>query len=259
MPDADPAWITFVSDYGLTDEFVGVCHGVIALRCPSVRVIDLNHGVARHDIRAGALALRDALAYLPVGVGLAVVDPDVGAERRAVALGTADGWTLVGPDNGLLMPAAQAAGGVVQAVDIARSPFRCQPVSATFHGRDIFSPVAAELAAGTPLAEVGDPLDPVELVRLELPSPTREGEVLVVHVLGVDRFGNLQLDAGHADLRAAVSGSDAASPFRVRRAARIGFSMSARSLTSLPVSCCCMRTPSAGWPSRSVMATPPPG
>ena len=105
----------------------------------------------------------------PTGVHLAVVDPDVGAERRAVALRLGDGRMLVGPDNGLLAPAAERGGGIVEAVDIARSPFRLEPVSATFHGRDIFAPVAAHLAAGVPLAEAGDPLDPAELVALELP------------------------------------------------------------------------------------------
>lgn len=192
--------ITFLTDYGLTDPFVGICHGVIASICPEARVIDLTHGVPRHDIRAGALALRDAVAYLPAGVGLAVVDPDVGAERRAVAVAAADGWTFVGPDNGLLRPAADATGGIVQAVDIARSPFRLEPVSATFHGRDIFSPVAARLAAGALLAEVGEPLDPEELVGLELPRPSREDGVLITHVLAVDRFGNVALDAEHEDL-----------------------------------------------------------
>lgn len=193
-------FIGFLTDYGLSDPFVGICHGVIASICPEARVIDLTHGVPRHDIRAGALALRDAVAYMPAGVGLAVVDPDVGAERRAVAVAAGDEWTFVGPDNGLLLPAAEAAGGVVQAVDIARSPFRLEPVSATFHGRDIFAPVAARLAAGTPLAGVGDPLDPAELIALELPRPARADGELITHVLGVDRFGNVQLDAGHAEL-----------------------------------------------------------
>src|SRR5437660_9297243 len=141
---SDPV-ITFLSDYGLDDHFVGVCHGVIATICPQARVIDITHGIARHDVRAGALALRSALPYVPVGVHLAVVDPDVGAQRRAVALRVSDERLLVGPDNGLLWLAADQAGGVVEAVDIARSPFRLEPVSATFHGRDIFAPVAARL------------------------------------------------------------------------------------------------------------------
>jgi S-adenosylmethionine hydrolase len=192
--------ITFLSDYGLADDFVGVCHGVIATICPQAKVIDLTHGIARHDVRAGAMILRAALPFTPVGVHLAVVDPDVGAERRAVALRAADGRLLVGPDNGLLTLAAEVGGGVVEAVDIARSKFRLEPVSATFHGRDIFAPVAAHLATGTPLEEAGEPLEPAELVLLELPRPRREGGQLVVHAVYIDRFGNVQLDAGHEDL-----------------------------------------------------------
>ncbi|HET9102321.1 MAG TPA: SAM-dependent chlorinase/fluorinase [Solirubrobacteraceae bacterium] len=200
MPDPIPPTITFLTDYGLADAFVGICHGVIATICPAARVIDLHHGIPRHDVRAGAIVLADALPYLPVGVHLAVVDPDVGAERRAVALALADGRTLVGPDNGLLMPAAEQSGGVLAAADIARSTFRLKPVSATFHGRDIFAPVAAALANGVPVAEVGDPLDPAELVRLEMPVAQMRDGVLVAHVRYVDGFGNLQLDAGHEDL-----------------------------------------------------------
>jgi len=193
-------FITFLSDYGLDDDFVGICHGVIATICPEARVIDIAHGVRRHDVRAGAVILRDALAYMPAGVHLAVVDPDVGAERRAVALRLDDDRLLVGPDNGLLWPAAQSGGGVVEAADIARSRFRLEPLSATFHGRDIFAPVAARLAAGSSLAEAGDPCDPDELVRLELPRPRVEGSTLVAHTLHIDRFGNVSLDAGHEDL-----------------------------------------------------------
>jgi S-adenosylmethionine hydrolase len=195
-----PPFVTFLSDYGLTDDFVGICHGVIARICPGARIIDLTHGVPRHDVRAGAVLLAESLAYMPADVHLAVVDPDVGAQRRAVALECADGRRLVGPDNGVLWLAAQASGGVVQAADIARSRFRLAPVSATFHGRDIFAPVAAELAAGSTVAETGDPLDPAELVTLTLPGPRRRGDALVAHVRYVDRFGNLQLNAAHGDL-----------------------------------------------------------
>lgn len=192
--------ITFLSDYGLEDDFVGVCRGVMIGICPQARFIDISHGVPRHDIRAGALILRSALAYMPVGVHLAVVDPDVGAERRAVALRLTDERMLVGPDNGLLMPAAAGAGGIVEAVDIARSPFRLEPVSATFHGRDIFAPVAGRLASGVPLAEVGEPADPAALTGLELPRPRHEAGALVAHAVYIDRFGNVQLDVGHSDL-----------------------------------------------------------
>jgi len=195
--------ITFLSDYGLQDDFVGLCHGVMAILCPEARVIDITHGIPRQDVRVGAIILADSLPYTPAGVHVAVVDPDVGARRRAVALRLGDDRLLVGPDNGLLWPAAQQAGGVVQAVDIARSTFRLEPVSATFHGRDIFAPVAARLAAGAELAEAGDPVDPRELVPLELPRPRVEDGWLVAHMLYVDRFGNVQLDAGHDDLEGA--------------------------------------------------------
>jgi S-adenosyl-L-methionine hydrolase (adenosine-forming) len=192
--------ITFLSDYGLDDEFVGVCHAVIAGICPDARVIDIAHGVPRHDVLAGAVILRGALPYLPIGVHLAVVDPDVGAERRAVALRLADDRMLVGPDNGLLSLAAKLGGGVIEAIDIARSKFRLEPVSATFHGRDIFAPVAAHLARGASLAEAGDPCDPDDLVLLDLPNPRLENGALVAHAIYVDRFGNVQLNVEHADL-----------------------------------------------------------
>lgn len=206
--------ITFLSDYGLRDDFVGVCHGVIAGICPAARVIDITHGIPRQDVRAGALALAGALPYMPAGVHLAVVDPDVGASRRAVALAFGDGRLAVGPDNGLLLEAGAACGGVVQAVDIGASPLRLQPVSATFHGRDIFAPVAAHLAAGTPLGEAGTPVDPDVLVRLELPRPAFEpGGAIGAHVLYVDGFGNAQLDVTHQDLDG--SGLSLGAPVRV--------------------------------------------
>ncbi len=200
-PMADPV-VSFLTDYGLSDAFVGVCHGVIAQGCPGARIIDLTHGVAPHDVRAGALILTRALPYLPQGVHLAVVDPGVGGPRRAVALRARDGQHLVGPDNGLLHPAALACGGVAAAVDVARSPLARTPVSATFHGRDLFAPVAAGLACGLALERVGDPIDPASLVALDLPEPYRRDGELVAHVLGSDRFGNLELDAGVAHLAA---------------------------------------------------------
>jgi S-adenosyl-L-methionine hydrolase (adenosine-forming) len=200
-PMADPApVITFLSDYGLDDDFVGICHGVIARLCPQAHVIDITHGVARQDIRRGAMILKEALPYLPAGVHLAVVDPDVGAERRAVALRTADGRFLVGPDNGLLSLAAEEAGGVLEAVDIAHSSFRLEPVAATFHGRDIFAPVAAALARGVPLAEAGEPCDPTLLLTLTLPRPRAEEGALVAHAVYIDRFGNVGLDVYHSHL-----------------------------------------------------------
>jgi S-adenosylmethionine hydrolase len=197
-----PPTLTFLSDYGLQDEFVGVCHGVIARRCPAAHVIDITHAVPRHDVRAGALALAAALPYMPAGVHLAVVDPEVGAAgrhaRRAVAVQPADpGQLLVGPDNGLLSLALGQLGGAVAAVEIGRSPERLEPVSATFHGRDIFAPVAAALAAGAPLAGVGEPLPVEDLRTLALPRAELGRDGLRMHVLHVDGFGNVTLDADH--------------------------------------------------------------
>ena len=193
--------ITFLSDYGLADEFVGVCHAVMARRCPAARIIDLTHGIARHDIRAGALALRGALPYTPAGVHLAVVDPGVGTARRAVALRAQEQERiLVGPDNGLLWPALLALGGAVEAFDVSASPERLEPVSSTFHGRDVFAPVAASICDGVTLAALGEPVDPDELVRLELPRARWDGGVLHAHVLSIDAFGNVALDADAAAL-----------------------------------------------------------
>ena len=182
--------ITFLSDYGLADEFVGVCHAVLVERCPGARIIDLTHGIPRHDVRRGALVLASALEYLPVGIHLAVVDPGVGSARRAVALRSGEGRHFVGPDNGLLTLSAAP----VQAVDISASPYRIEPVSATFHGRDLFAPVAAALCCGARLEDVGEPIDPAGLVRLDLPEATVEDGAVRAEVLGVDGFGNLTLN-----------------------------------------------------------------
>ena len=194
--------ITFLSDYGLRDEFVGVVHAVIARIAPAARVIDLTHGIPRQVVETGARVLERSLAYAPAGVHLAVVDPEVGARRRAVALRTAEEERLlVGPDNGLLLPAADRFGGVAEAVEISTSGWRLEPVSATFHGRDVFAPVAARLAAGDPLGEAGPPVEPGELVRLELSRARVEDGGLLARVVETDGFGNLALDAKLRDLK----------------------------------------------------------
>jgi S-adenosylmethionine hydrolase len=192
--------VTLLTDYGRDDDFVGVCHGVIRSIAPEVPIVDVTHGVPRFAVRHGALVMRNTLPFMPIGVHVGVVDPQVGTERRAVALGCQDGRLLVGPDNGLLSLAWQSCGGVDMAVDITHSPHRLQPVSATFHGRDVFAPVAAHLATGEELADAGTPLDPEELAVVELPEPSVEGEVLVAHALTVDGFGNAGLDVSHSDL-----------------------------------------------------------
>jgi len=191
-------FVTFLSDYGRGDDFVGVCHGVIARIAPDVRVIDLTHDVPRHDVRSAAVILRRALPFCPAGVHLVVVDPGVGGTRRAIAIRVAEeDRILVGPDNGVLWPAAERFGGIVEAVDVAHSPHRLEPVSATFHGRDLFAPVAAQLAAGAPLGAAGEPLDPDDLVKLRLPTPHVEAEHVYAHVVSTDTFGNVALDVEH--------------------------------------------------------------
>jgi S-adenosyl-L-methionine hydrolase (adenosine-forming) len=196
--------ITFLSDYGADDEFAGVCRAVIARVAPEARVIDLTHGVPRHDVRRGAIALADSLPYAPAGVHLAVVDPGVGTERRPVAVRIAtEDRVLVGPDNGLMWPAIEELGGPVEAVELSGSRFRLEPVSATFHGRDVFAPVAAAIALGAALADAGNAIEPGSLSRLVLPAARPEGGGLTVTVLYVDGYGNAALNARAEDLVAA--------------------------------------------------------
>jgi S-adenosyl-L-methionine hydrolase (adenosine-forming) len=187
--------ITFLSDYGYDDEFGGVCRAVIAGIAPEVGVIDLTHGVPRHAIRQGATILANALPYAPAGVHLAVVDPGVGSPRRALAVRVAsEDRILVGPDNGLLWPAMERLGGTVEAVDVSLSAFRLEPISATFHGRDVFAPVAAHLALGASLAEAGEEVAAASITTLEASEPAISEGRVVAHVVSVDRFGNAVLD-----------------------------------------------------------------
>ena len=191
--------VTLLTDYGRDDDFVGVCHGVIHSIHPEARIVDITHGIRRYAVRQGALVLRNTRPDMPFGVHVAVVDPQVGTERRAIALRTADSRILVGPDNGLLSLAWEQCGGVELAADVTRSPHRLEPVSATFHGRDIFAPVAAHLARGAELADAGEPLTPDELEVVDLPEPHAEEGLLVAHALVIDRFGNVGLDVDHDD------------------------------------------------------------
>jgi len=154
---------------------------------PDADIVDITHGIERYAVRQGALVLRNTLPYMPAGVHVAVVDPQVGTERRAIALRTGDGRILVGPDNGVLSLAWERCDEVEIAVDITRS----------FHGRDIFAPVAAHLAAGAELADAGDPLDPDSLERVELPEPREEDGAVVAHALVIDHFGNVGLNVDH--------------------------------------------------------------
>jgi S-adenosylmethionine hydrolase len=209
---AHAPFVTFLSDFGTSDDFAGICHGVINLICPEARVIHITHGIQPQAIGQGARVLAGAIPYLPAGVHLAVVDPGVGSERRAIALRAADGRHFVGPDNGLLIPAAEVCGGVVEAVAITNPRVMLQPVSRTFHGRDVFSPAAARLAAGMPLAELGPAIEPARLVRRSTPDHRVEGSMLHAAVQYIDRFGNIQL---------AVSAGELDGLFQVGRMAEI--------------------------------------
>ncbi len=197
--------VSFLSDFGLSDQYVGICEGVILRRCPDARVIHLTHGIDPASVALGARVLAGAMPFLPVGVHMAVVDPGVGSERRALALRSGDGRLFVGPDNGLLVPAAEASGGITEAVHITNPAHMLEPVSHTFHGRDIFAPAAGSLAAGLVLAELGDAVDPGSLTRASTPGFDLDGTALRVSVQHVDRFGNVQLSAAPADLGATFS------------------------------------------------------
>jgi S-adenosylmethionine hydrolase len=192
--------ITFLSDFGLEDDFVGTCHGVMKVIAPEVEVLDITHGIQRHGVLQGAIVLANTLPYLPKGVHLAVVDPGVGSGRRGLALRSGDGRLFVGPDNGLLVPAAEKLGGIEAAHEITNEQYVLDHVSATFHGRDVFSPVSAHLAGGVALEDVGPKIELDSLVRLEVPKPDVTHRRIRASCLYVDRFGNMQLNLTRKNL-----------------------------------------------------------
>jgi S-adenosylmethionine hydrolase len=193
--------ICFLSDFGLGDDFVGTCKGVMLSIAPGVAVIDLAHEVPGFEVEAGAEILQHATRYMPEDtVYVAVVDPGVGTERRAVALRAESGALLVGPDNGLLVPAAKALGGISEAVMLTEGRYHVHPVSNTFHGRDVFSPVAAHLAAGVELSKVGEAADPSSLVRLDLPGAEEITSAGVsAKIISIDRYGNARLSVSQEE------------------------------------------------------------
>jgi S-adenosyl-L-methionine hydrolase (adenosine-forming) len=199
--------IVFCTDYGTADEYVGVCHGVIARIAPDARVIDLSHAVPRQDVLRGSLTIGRAAPYMPDdAVYVGVVDPGVGSDRRAIAVLALRGPILVGPDNGLLSLAWEALGGPRSAVEIENPAVMVHPVSTTFHGRDVFAPAAAHLANGLRLEELGSRIDVAGLTTLEMPGPMIAHGALGTRVIGVDGFGNVQLNARPEDLDAAGLG-----------------------------------------------------
>ncbi|HJR95225.1 MAG TPA: SAM-dependent chlorinase/fluorinase [Gaiellaceae bacterium] len=194
-------FITFLSDFGLKDDFVGTCHGVIKRIAPEAQIIDITHGIPPTAILQGALVLANTIGFMPVGVHLAIVDPGVGGPRRALALRDTEGRVYVGPDNGLLLPAASRA-GIEDVHELANPAYALESISRTFHGRDLFAPAAAHLATGVPLAELGPPVDAEGLVRLDIPTPGIDGRGIRATLLYVDSFGNIALNLDRDDVAA---------------------------------------------------------
>ena len=215
MPATRP--IVFETDFGLGNEWVGLCHAVIARIAPESSVIDLSHLVRPLDVAGGARLLADSLPYLPEdAILLAVVDPNVGRDRDIV-VEAADGRLLVGPDNGLLSPAWSAAGGATRAVDVTAPDVIIEPVAPSLHARDVLCPAAAHLAAGAPLEQMGPPLEPSSLASLHLRDPDVERGKICCEVIDYNRFGNIQLNVRRPDLVRA--GLDAAQVMAVEAVA----------------------------------------
>src|SRR5215475_13285104 len=200
MSGARPPFVSFLSDYGRADEFVGVCHAVMLDIEPDLRIVDVTHEIPAFDVRAGALALVRAVQYLPEGVVLAVVDPGVGTDRRCVAV-EVENAALVGPDNGLLAPAVAMLGGPLRVHELAVGDYRLAAPGPTFAGRDVMAPAAAHLATGVSITALGPQIDPVTLTPALVPLPDDEGDGRIVgEVLWVDRYGNCQLNVAPEQL-----------------------------------------------------------
>jgi len=196
-----PRPVAFLSDYGLADEFVGVCHAVMVGQAPGVTIIDITHELPTHDVRAGALALVRAIQYLPEdAVVVAVVDPGVGTDRRLVGV-QVGAVTLLGPDNGLLAPATAMLGGADLVVDITNADCQIPAPGPTFAGRDVLAPVAARVAMGAPLTTLGERLELASLIPSLLGEPiVGDDGVIEAQVWWIDRFGNCQLNLGAEEL-----------------------------------------------------------
>ena len=192
-------FITFLSDFGLKDDFVGTCHGVMKGIAPDAEIIDITHGIPPQAVLQGALVLANTIGYMPVGVHLAVVDPGVGGPRRPLALRDSRGRLFVGPDNGLLLPAAKRA-GIAVAHELANPEYALPTISRTFHARDLFAPAAAHLTRGVALEELGPPLAVDALVDLDLPRPELSDGTAVATMLYVDSFGNIALNLTRDDV-----------------------------------------------------------
>ena len=212
---ADRPFISFMTDFGVGSSAPSVCRGVMLGIAPDARLVDVTHAIRQFAVRDGAFLLARSVPYFPIGVHVAVVDPGVGTARRPIALQAARGDFLVGPDNGLLVPAAKALGGIVGARALENRALWLPTVSHTFHGRDIFSPAAAHLASGTPFASLGGALELEEITSLALPGATPRDGGLDTSVLLIDAFGNCRLAGETADLAAVAGALDRGRRFRL--------------------------------------------
>ncbi len=208
--------ITFLSDFG-ADAAAAICRGVMLSIAPDAQIVDISHSVRKYAIRDGAFLLWVALPSMPVGVHVGVVDPGVGTVRRPVGIRTGRGDVLIGPDNGLLPAAADRLGGIVEVRALENPAWMLPRVSATFHGRDIFSPMGAHVAAGGRFEEVGPPIDAATLIQIPFPEPAVRDGGLDTAVVYVDSFGNLRLAGDPDDLAAAIG------PLQSGRRVRVEF------------------------------------
>jgi S-adenosylmethionine hydrolase len=206
--------VSLLTDFG--PEPAAICRGVILGIAPDAQIVDISHAVRKYTIRDGAWLLWCALPYLPLGAHVAVVDPGVGTDRRAIGIRTGRGDALIGPDNGLLIPAAERLGGIAEARTLDNAALALPVRSSTFHGRDLFAPVAAHLAMGIPFADIGASVEPADLVALRLPQPKIGDGALETSVVYVDSFGNARLAGFPADLEAALGGLEPGRPVTLR-------------------------------------------
>jgi S-adenosylmethionine hydrolase len=188
-------FISLLTDFGIHQEYAGVCRAVILSLCPAATIVDISHSVSSFDIQEGALMLKHFVAYSPAGVHVAVVDPGVGTQRRGIAVETERGDFFVGPDNGVLMEAADML-QVKRAAALENAAYMLKPVSSSFHGRDVFAPAAAYIANGVPVSALGTEVAASDLTRVCIPEPTEDKTALYTTVLRIDRFGNIQLNVG---------------------------------------------------------------
>lgn len=199
--------ITFLTDFG-PESAPAICRGVMLSIVPDAQIVDISHTVRKYSIRDGAYLLWSAVPWMPVGVHVVVVDPGVGTERHAIAIQTARGDVLVGPDNGVLMPAADVLGGIIEARILENPDLMLTRVTSTFHGRDIFAPMGAHLASGRAFASVGRRIPAEDLVQLHFPAPRVRDGILETTVLFIDSFGNIRLSGVPDDLSAAIGPLD---------------------------------------------------